>query len=178
MNPTLGEIIVGVLRDYLKRNNLKSLVQITAETVQNEINERVAPCWSPKKPRAAPKAKTETTEEEWLDHLQAQPAMRGVNVRQEHGKYLFWCGQAHNRIYPTRRRFANWLLKADRGMSGQPARPLETPKKHGLEEPHLWREWMQRETPNSMWIDDPNWDSIPVESQRMIQGAMKLTKIA
>jgi len=176
MNPTLGEQIEQMLRAYLTENNLKGLGGINGNVLRGLIDEKVARFWVPKKAKAAPKP--ECSEAEWLDSLQEQPAMHGINVRQEHGKYLFWCNQPHNRVYPTRRRFSNWLLRADRGLTGAPARPLETPKKHGLEEPHLWREWMQRETPNSMWIDVPSWDSIPVESQRMIQGAMKLTKIA
>ncbi len=174
MNPTLGEIIVGVLRDYLKRNNLKSLGQITAETVQNEINERVAPCWQPKKPAVKRKL---MTDEEWLQGLRDDPANRGTDIDQQFKLAGLWCRQQRPERRCSRAFFVNWLIRHAQTVPAHSS-PVSAPKKHGLEEPHLWREWMQRETPNSMWIDVPSWDSIPIESQRMIQGAMKLTKIA
>ena len=52
---------------------------------------------------------------DWLQSLQSSPAYKGVNVTTEYAKMQEWC--AVNRKSPTRRRFVNWLNRADHPIS-------------------------------------------------------------
>jgi hypothetical protein len=69
---------------------------------------------SPAKPAKAP-SKPET-EAEWLAGLAADPAFAGIDVTREHAKATRWCIENGKQL--TRRRFVNWLNRADKPMSG------------------------------------------------------------
>jgi len=58
----------------------------------------------------------QTTEAEWLASLACEPANAGLDVSKEADRARFWCGQNGRKF--TRRFFANWLLRADRTISG------------------------------------------------------------
>lgn len=47
----------------------------------------------------------------WISELSRDPTYRGINVRNEFGKMQRWCEQ--NRKQPTKRRFVNWLNRAE-----------------------------------------------------------------
>lgn len=52
---------------------------------------------------------------EWLKGLETDPAYVGIHVQREFGKMTAWC--AVNRKQPSRRRFINWLNRAERPMA-------------------------------------------------------------
>lgn len=67
---------------------------------------------------ASPTSKTaQLSDEEWLLQLSADPTYDGIDVHREHGKMVLWCEL--NRRHPTRRRFLNWLNRAERPMAGR-----------------------------------------------------------
>lgn len=51
----------------------------------------------------------------WLGELQNDPAYKGIDVAREHAKMARWCKE--NKQIPTRRRFVNWLNRADKPLS-------------------------------------------------------------
>jgi hypothetical protein len=53
-----------------------------------------------------------TNDSDWLKELAENPAYRGINVEAELGKMTAWC--AANGKQRTRRRFVNWLNRAER----------------------------------------------------------------
>ncbi len=48
---------------------------------------------------------------EWIKELSADLTYEGVDVKREYGKMANWC-KVNNKI-PTRRRFINWLNRAE-----------------------------------------------------------------
>jgi uncharacterized protein YdaU (DUF1376 family) len=64
------------------------------------------------------------SDDEWLTGLESDPAYQGIPVRIEYGKCRAWCEV--NRKQLSRRRFVNWLNRAERplnaaaGKSGAP----------------------------------------------------------
>lgn len=58
-------------------------------------------------------AKTET-DEAWLKGLESNPAYAGLDVAREHAKMVAWCSV--NGKQPSRRRFVNWLNRAEKPM--------------------------------------------------------------
>lgn len=61
------------------------------------------------------------TDEEWLADIAKDPAYEGINVAIEWAKMRRWCAE-HVKA-PTRRRFINWLNRADRPMGADAAKP-------------------------------------------------------
>lgn len=63
--------------------------------------------------RAAPRKKSTSkmTDEEWLADLEQDPALTGVDVRQELGVAQFWLKGHPGRKF-TRAFFRNWLIRA------------------------------------------------------------------
>jgi len=124
---TYGDRFVQAVREYLHQNGLKSLGQINAK-ILGDLAQRFH-----EKDAAANKTmKKLASEEEWLKELEADPALRGLDIRRELGRCQFWC--KNNRVVCTRPRFHNWLLKAERsvthtydGASSRPA-PIAPPK--------------------------------------------------
>lgn len=64
-----------------------------------------------KKKRAQP-----SSESEWIEELSQDTAYLGIDVRHEHAKALRWAKE--NGVQMTRRRFTNWLNRADRNLNG------------------------------------------------------------
>lgn len=65
---------------------------------------------------------------EWLETLQADETYKALDVKGEYAKMVHWCQV--NRKAPSRRRFINWLNRAERPMtavaatSAQPTAPV------------------------------------------------------
>ena len=94
-----------------------------------------------------PKRQSEMTDEEWIQSLENEEALRGIDVRREIAKCQFWCKQ--NRRNATRRTIVNWLNKAERvvGLKAQGAQyatGLKPPPPPG---PFGWREWLEAHMP-------------------------------
>lgn len=53
---------------------------------------------------------------EWLARLVNDETYKGIDVKREFGKMTNWCRE--HRVEPTRRRFINWLNRADRRIDG------------------------------------------------------------
>jgi hypothetical protein len=53
-----------------------------------------------------------TADKEWIDELAKNPAYTGINIEVELGKMQAWC--AANKRQPSRRRFVNWLNRAEK----------------------------------------------------------------
>tara|TARA_R110000868_G_scaffold236309_2_gene490347 strand:+ start:544 stop:1086 length:543 start_codon:yes stop_codon:yes gene_type:complete len=136
MNPpgNYGEQFTFAVREYLVSNGLKSLGQINA-TVLAELAQRFH-----EKHTAAQKTKRRlANEEDWLKEMESDPAMQGIDVRRELGKCQFWCKQRG--FVCTRRRFTNWILKAERpvghtydGASSRP-KPVQAKAVYSVEIP-------------------------------------------
>ncbi len=91
--------------------------------------------------------KAQETDQEWLANLEADPALKGINVKQEIGRAQFWCRQ--NKRVPTRRFLVNWLGKAERvielkSAGAQYATGLKLPPPKG---PDGWEEWLASNMP-------------------------------
>lgn len=94
------------------------------------------------------KRQSEMTDEEWIQSLETEEALRGVEVRREIAKCQFWCKQ--NRRIATRRTIVNWLNKAERvvnlkAQGAQYATGLKQPPAPG---PEGWREWLEENMPD------------------------------
>lgn len=60
--------------------------------------------------------KSELSDEDWLKELGNNLAYEGINVPLEFARMQAWC--AANRKQATRRRFVNWLNRADKPLNG------------------------------------------------------------
>ena len=72
----------------------------------------------PGEARAAVAAPTSMSDEDWLRSLSENPAYAGLDVPREHAKMVAWCGV--NRKQPTRKRFVNWINRADKPLQSIP----------------------------------------------------------
>ncbi len=70
-----------------------------------------------KKQMAAPKSRLPVlTEEAWINILKTNPAYHGIDIDRERGKCQAWCETT--RATFSRRRFVNWLNRAERPING------------------------------------------------------------
>jgi hypothetical protein len=101
---------------------------------------------------AKPKRKTPepADDDAWLQGLASNPLYAGLNLRLELAKMQVWCET--NRCLPSRRRFVNWINKAEQGLVA-PSEPLTSQQKAisgwfgrredepwGADELALWRQ--------------------------------------
>jgi len=97
----------------------------------------------PKKPKQA-----QMSDVEWMQSLREDPAFTGLDVGREWDRCCAWYKQNVSKVgLPTRKRFTNWLLKAERVVTlkqsgAQFATGLKPPAPQG---PEGWREWLQVE---------------------------------
>jgi hypothetical protein len=61
------------------------------------------------------------TDSEWIEQLCQDATYAGIDVKREHGKMVNWC-KTHG-LTPTRRRFINWLNRAEKPMTGPKTYP-------------------------------------------------------
>ena len=66
-----------------------------------------------------------TSDFEWVKRLKGNAAYEGVDVEREYGKLIAWCEA--NGKQPTKRRFVNWLNRADRPLQGEVKPPRVGP---------------------------------------------------
>lgn len=71
-------------------------------------------CTPPSDPKPKRKSYEPADDEAWLKSLAENPIYQGFNLRLELGKMQIWCET--NGCQPSRRRFVNWLNKAERGI--------------------------------------------------------------
>lgn len=90
---------------------------------------------------------------EWLADLQANPAYRGLSVQQEFAKLQAWCGA--NKKQATRRRFVNWLNRADKPMQVR----AEVARKPADQPPANWQATLRRLYPDAR--TDITWGELP-----------------
>ncbi len=100
-NDKRGVFIADAVRQHLFTNGLKKS-QLTGVMVA-EVAARALDHLD----RLAAKRKRLATEEEWLDEMQADPLMVGVDVRKALANAQFYC-RNNNRVC-TRKMFGNWL---------------------------------------------------------------------
>lgn len=91
---------------------------------------------------------SQMSDEEWVRSLEQEPALKGVNVRQEISRCQFWC--KNNKRLATRRTIINWLNKADRvadlkAMGAQHATGLKPPPPAP---PEGWEAWLTDNMPD------------------------------
>jgi len=81
------------------------------------VNNPRTPTRSPTStPSGTPTGTPTETDELWLAGLKNDEAYRGINIAIEHAKCARWC-QANKKVL-SRRRFINWLNKAERPLNG------------------------------------------------------------
>jgi hypothetical protein len=114
---TRGQEIAEAVRVWLFTNGLKQS-QLTG-AVLAEIADRTLAALE----KADAKRKRLATEDEWLDAMQKDPAMVGVDVRMALSDAQFYC--RNNSRICTRKFFSNWLLnpKNRRILNGGGAKP-------------------------------------------------------
>lgn len=113
------------------------------------------------------------SDSEWLVELSRNPAYTGINVSVEHGKMVAWC-EAH-RKQPTRRRFVNWLNRAERPMQVGQGRPAPRP---AVPEPHGWKAYLNRTYPDAVYAvggksEAHEWSQLPTDVQTKLAGEIR-----
>lgn len=88
---------------------------------------------------------SQMSDSEWVESLENEPALKGINVRQEIGRAQFWA--KNNKRVPTRRFLVNWLNKAEKvvdlkAMGATHATGLRPPPPKG---PEGWLQWLDTE---------------------------------
>jgi len=130
----------------------------------------------PKKAAKAPKIPGESaTDEAWIASLESNPIYVGVDVRRELGKLQVWASA--NRQKVTRRRFVNWLNRAERtigvnglGQSSEARKSQQT----ASEGPRNWRERITELHPGCVYAPggvrgSDSWAELDSESQKTIR---------
>lgn len=135
------------------------------------------------KGKATSTAKASTaTDEEWIASLEALEIYRYIDVRRELGKAQVWAGA--NKRQMSRRRFVNWLNKADATIGydarGKSSADAQRPKSNA---PSGWLNVLNRLYPDSVIArggpreiteeTDYNWSQLDKGIQRAIVGDLK-----
>lgn len=129
MKSTYGVRFATYVREYLKANGMATLGRISADKLA-ELAQHFHDAEKPPQ-IAKERAVKLATEEEWIQSLEKDPALTGMDIRRELGKAIFWCNNNSRKC--TRKFFANWLIKAQGaqgvydGKSSRP--PKEAPPK-------------------------------------------------
>lgn len=108
-------------------------------------------------------------DESWLDQISKSVAYQGIDVRVEYGKCGEWCGV--NKKILTRRRFINWLNRADRPMQRGQKKPQP------LHEPENWRQILHtNHSDNPLLIEiverSSDWSDFSRNTQEMVVRAV------
>ena len=87
-------------------------------------------------------AEAAPTDAQWISELSRNPAYEGIDVRRELEKMKVWCST--NKKVPSKRRFVNWLNRAEKPINGYQRTTLP-----GLPEPRNWKRWLNEKLPDS-----------------------------
>jgi hypothetical protein len=122
---------------------------------------------------AAVAAPASVSDADWLQSLGQLPAYAGIDVAREHGKMVAWCSA--NRKQPTRRRFVNWLNRAERPIQIGQARP---PQRPAIREPQGWKGFLNRTYPESVYsaggkTEAHEWAQLPPDVQTKLAGEIR-----
>lgn len=163
-----GEKFVGVVRDYLSRNNLKSLGRINAPILA-ELAQR----FYEKHTRDTKIASKNASDTEWLNELKNDEAYRGINVYIEHSKCVRWCKE--NNAKPTRKRFINWLNRIDRPLVDTAATNTKLHLDPYQEPAFDWRraiatKWPREDYPNREPWEEMKWGEIDLYYRKQLLG--------
>lgn len=96
--------------------SFESLLEGLEWMTDEQFGEHVRFLLRTNKPKPATKPKAKQTDGEWLESLKADPTYTGIDVGREFGKCAKWCEV--NRKQNTRKRFINWLNRAERPING------------------------------------------------------------
>ena len=123
--------------------------------------------------RPAKRATATECDEGWLEELEANPAYAGIDIRRELGKAQSWASV--NNVGVTRRRFINWLNKAQsmsrpiafngQGATSFAAKPVQDP------EPAGWREWVRENSTDPKWADEA-WLALDASARNYIRSQL------
>ncbi len=153
--PTFADKLFNVLYNARAANN-GALNKTTWLSTVNSF----ADLERPYAPRPKNVRVSQLSDEKWIESLISDPLFAGIDVRREYGKCAFWC--KNNRCMPTRRRFTNWLNKADRTMTNAGAGADE--RKAIIEEqtqapPLNWRTFMEAKIRDWKAENGPEYDA-------------------
>ena len=118
----------------------------------------------PKRKTAPIKTNPDLPLAEWLKDLQNDPANAGLDVQQEWLRCSLWVKGIGEKVV-SRKRFINWLLKADKQLSIN--RPPSASKRVEHEPPR-WRQFVQQNYPDSVYAQGgdqahKSWAELPPE---------------
>lgn len=169
MSETFGQFTYRKLCDH--RLTLGPGVKLTPQMSAELIDA----CFSEWAKAHRVKRKVLLTDDQWLAEISADPANAGLHVFQEHRKYLLWCKS--NAKQATRRRFTNWLIRADRLLEGP--KELRKPAQEALQEPAGWRAWVDANLAENCAYGSNGadkhlgWAEIPPYAKKVIADGMR-----
>lgn len=73
-----------------------------------------------------------SSDSEWIASLKTDPTYEGIDVQREYGKMCNWCST--NSKTPTRRRFTNWLNRAEKPIQGVDGTLFQKPRAMSFDE--------------------------------------------
>lgn len=127
----------------LRQDEMLDVIQSMTEILIGEAVGEAVKLAKAKSPKKALES-----DEEWIASLEADPALKGLNVRREINACALWYRQNVSKVgAPSRRRITNWLLKAERvvdlkSMGATHATGLKLPPPDG---PEGWLNWLTTE---------------------------------
>jgi hypothetical protein len=135
----------------------------------------VAELYAENQPRKLARRKApinKMTEDEFVDYLENDPALAGVDIKKELGRCQFyWKG---NNKEATRKHIINWMLKAERVVVKNYDGTSSFKKPVAIvDEPENWRIRMLKEFPGNVHSEDPRpWKDIGQDSRKTILEAL------
>ncbi len=158
---SFGEVLVVATSDYLKQNGLTTLGQINREVLR-DVADRTYNHYRSQIDRQ----EQALSDEEWLARLQKREGEMGLNVRQQYSTAQAW--YENNGQVLTRRKFMDWLKKADRPLAAN-SKPAKAPVKLDPYQVPQW-DWMRvmaQQWPKDTHPDRPNyeemkWAEVPI----------------
>jgi len=151
-----GETLASSVSDYLSQNKLSSLGSLN-RNILSDIAQRTYDAYT-KSLEAKEKA---LSDDQWLGKLQEKEGEMGLNVRVEYARAKVWFEENHQQL--TRKRFVDWLKKADRPLSLGDSKAKEPIRHTNLyQEPAFdWRRLIATKWPRELMPDRPAYEEMP-----------------
>ncbi len=130
MKPDLAVEIVDAISAAMKQAERGGKKLMRADAI-NLVREKLK-----KPPKAKGTRPCGLTDELWIVTLEAEPSLKGVNVREQLAIAQFWCKEHGKQC--TRKFFGNWLIRCDRTIT-HPGGKTSTLKMDLYTEPDNWR---------------------------------------